>query len=176
MPATSKKQSVYKNNGLDLARIHPNNHPKFSPNLHAFLSSSKGKHIARLGTVFRDEQGTLWLGYKDDLGSLIGARLPQVLCFGKKAEVFSYSGLRFKEVENFWENYCQTGRCAIDPQHKEYFVGDASRWDVRGNTRSCMWCGKGQQVLKRWTETATVEKSTWLNDSQEEVQRISVSV
>lgn len=169
-------KSTYTPNRLNLAEIHPNNHPKYSPNLHAFLGSPRAKHILRLGHVYKDATGTMWLGYLDDTNSLIGARLSMVLCYGRKAQVFSHCALpKLQEVENFWEQYVADGRCAIDREHTAYFIGDESRWDVLGNLRNCRWCGKAKQVLRHWSKTTTVEESSWCQATEGENSRVSVS-
>lgn len=156
--------SLYVPNGLNLADIAPARGAKYSPNLHAFLSSRSGRSIARFGRVYADKTGSLWLGFFDDTASFIGAKLSQVLCYGAKADSFSYCGMReLREVEGFWTAYVQDGRCAIDREHKTYFLGDDTRWQTHGQERSCLWCGKHSQVLKRWTETVQVEKEQWVS-------------
>lgn len=145
--------------GLDVQAVHPKNGAKYSPNLHRWLTSPKRKHRARTSRVYRDVEGTLWIGRIDD-GSLIGARLYGVLCYGAKAESACWVNLRgLVEVADFWPRYLAEGRCAIDPEHARYFVGDDTRWTQEGDTRECLWCGKARQVLARWTEA--VERQEW---------------
>jgi hypothetical protein len=96
----------------------------------------------------------------EGLLDLIGARLMNVLCYGTKAESCCWVNLRgLVEVADFWPRYVRDGRCAIDPEHKGHFVGDDTRWTKDGDTRECLWCGKAQQVLVRWTEAA--ERQEW---------------
>jgi len=146
-------------NGLDVRAVAPRNGAKYSPNLYKWLTMRNKKHHAWTSRVYRDGSGTLWIGMLD-LGDLIGARLMNVLCCGAKAESFCYVGMRgLVEVADFWPRYVRDGRCAIDTEHCTYFVGDDTRWTVDGDTRACLWCGKAQQVLVRWTET--VERQQW---------------
>lgn len=134
-------------NGLDVAAIHPRNGAKYSPNLHAWLTLRSKKHRAETSRVFADKDGTLWIGFLDD-GYLIGSRLMSVLCEGKKAESFAFGYLgKLDEVPDFWARYTAVGRCAIDPAHKMYFVGDDTRWRTAGDKRECLWCGNHAQVL-----------------------------
>lgn len=146
-------------NGLDVAAIHPRNGAKYSPNLHAWLTLRSKKHRAETSRVFADKDGTLWIGFLDD-GYLIWSRLMSVLCEGKKAESFAFGYLgKLDEVPDFWARYTAVGRCAIDPAHKMYFVGDDTRWRRAGDKRECLWCGNHAQKLRRWVEP--VERSAW---------------
>jgi hypothetical protein len=138
---------------------HPRNGAKYSPNLHAWLTLRSKKHRAETSRVFADKDGTLWIGFLDD-GYLIGSRLMSVLCEGKKAESFAFGYLgKLDEVPDFWARYTAVGRCAIDPAHKMYFVGDDTRWRTAGDKRECLWCGNHAQKLRRWVEP--VERSAW---------------
>lgn len=146
-------------NGLDVAAIHPQRGAKYSPNLHRWLTMRSKKHRAWSSRVYRDADGTLWIGMLDG-GDLIGVRLMNVLCYGTKAEHACWTRLQgLDEVADFWPRYARDGRCAIDADHRQHFVGDDTRWSVSGETRACLWCGNAQQVLRRWTET--VERERW---------------
>lgn len=150
---------VLQPNGLDVRAVDPRNGSKYSPNLYRWLTMRSKKHHAWTSRVYRDKGGTLWIGMLD-LGDLIGARLMHVLCYGTKAESFCYVGMRgLVEVVDFWPRYVAEGRCAIDPEHARYFVGDDTRWTQDGDTRACLWCGKAQQVMVRWTES--VDRHEW---------------
>lgn len=146
-------------NGLDVSAIHPRNGAKYSPNLHAWLTKRGKNHRTWTSRVFSDKDGTLWIGMLD-LGDLVGARLMQVLCNGAKTETACWVNLGpLRELDGFWERYTAVGRCAIDPAHKMYFVGDDTRWQTAGNHRECLWCGAHVQRLRRWVES--VERSAW---------------
>jgi hypothetical protein len=146
-------------NGLEVQTVHPRNGAKYSPNLYRWLTSRKRKHRAWTSRVYRDKAGTLWIGMLD-LGDLVGAPLMNVLCYGTKAESCCWVNLRgLVEVADFWPRYVIDGRCAIDTEHRKSFVGDDTRWTQEGDTRACLWCGKAQQVLVRWTEN--VERQEW---------------
>lgn len=104
-------------NNLDLTQIAPHLSTKYSPNLHKFLSSRQHRTIAAYGQVYRDRDGTLWLGYLDE-NCLIGARLMTILCSGLRAETWCFSNLGpLDEVPDFWRRYVEDGRCAIDIDH-----------------------------------------------------------
>jgi hypothetical protein len=136
-------------NSLDLNTIDPSNGAKFSPNLHSFLSMRRRRHTLQYMRVYVDKDKTLWIGYFDT-DCFIGNRLMQVLCYGPKSETFAYVKMKdLVEVPNFWKNYQKVGRCAIDTEHKQYFVGDDTRWSLQGDHRSCQWCGRGHQRLQQ---------------------------
>jgi hypothetical protein len=150
---------------VDLKAIAPASGPQFSPNLFKWLKASERR--LRFTRVYVDQDGGLWIGeLDDDCGDgpwLHGTRLMSVLCGGVKAERMAYcvpANFRsLTEVPDFWSRYAQQGRCAIDTKHDQFFVGDEARWDMRGDHRSCLWCGQVTQTLKRWTEA--VERSQW---------------
>lgn len=83
-----------------------------------------------------------------------------VLCNGTKEEEACWIGLgRLAVLADFWNRYMQDGRCAIDTGHTGHFVGDETRWNTSGDSRTCNWCAKASQVLARWSET--VERTEW---------------
>ncbi len=143
-------------------KIDPVNGTKYSPNLYRWLTVRSRKHRGWTSRVYRDAKGALWIGYLDDLGRLVGQGLSAVLCSGAKAGTacWVHPG-PLKEVTDFWAHYMRDGRCAIDASHSVSFLGDDTRWSVNGDTRSCQWCGKCTQVLRRWTQT--IERETWDN-------------
>lgn len=146
-------------NGLDVRAVDPRNGGKYSPNLYKWLTMRSKKHHAWTSRVYRDGDGVLFIGMMDD-GDLIGARLMNVLCYGTKAESWCFTKTAdMVEVADFWPRYMAEGRCAIDTEHKHHFIGDDTRWTQDGDTRACLWCGKMQQVLTRWTEA--VERKEW---------------
>jgi len=143
---------------MELARIDPSRGSRYSPNLHAWLSNPRKKHRPGTSRVYRDSDGTLWIGMMDGR-DLIGQRLISVLVAGVQADSACWINLKgVTEVENFWGEYERDGRCAIDREHTEHFVGGESRWRVLGNERECLWCGSHRQVLRRWTEMIVREK------------------
>ena len=151
-------------NGLTLSEIDPANHPRYSPNLYRWLNMRGKKYRAKTSRIYRSEDGTLFIGMIDD-GLLIGCRLNAVLSYGTKATACCFVGnLRIEEVSDFWPRYVSDGRCAIDTEHKAHFIGDETRWLYDGDRRSCQWCGKHHQVLKRWT--VTTEASKWVSETE----------
>jgi hypothetical protein len=152
-------------NPIDLAVIHPNHGKKYSPNLYDFLRAKArhNKDVLSRSRVYRDVEGTLWLGYMFD-GEFIGTRLSRVLVDGAQAEIYSYGSSGLTELQNFWQQYQAIGRCAIDPEHRMGFIGDDARWNVHGDHRSCQWCGNATQKLERYT--VTEQRQRWVTTSQ----------
>lgn len=144
-----------------LAQINPKNHERFSPNLYAWLVSRRQIRTLHLKRVFKEKDGLLWIGYRDDQGDVIGVRLYQVLTNGRAAETGCYPGLVVEEVTDFWERYVTLGRCAIDPEHKMHFIASRSRWEVNGDHRRCTWCGHEQW---RHCSTRLVTREHWENE------------
>ncbi len=150
--AVANNAAEVNGNGLDVAAVHPRNGSRYSPNLFSWLTMRSRKHHAWTSRVYRDKDGTLWIGMLDQ-GDLFGARLMNVLCNGSKAEGGCWINLRgLVEVADFWPRYMRDGRCAIDTEHAQYFIGDDTRWAVNGDTRTCLWCGEARQVFARWTD------------------------
>jgi len=124
-------------NNLDLKLINPKNGDKYSPNLYKFLTSNRHSIAAIYALIYRDSQGVLWLGYRDEEGWFMGVRLMAALCSGRRADTFAYPpkfGQTLVEVKGFWMRYIRDGRCAIDKAHDMYFVGDKTRWEVKETT------------------------------------------
>lgn len=117
-----------------LELIDPANGDKYSPNLHAYMT--KREDIRFIG-LHKDSKNHLWLGYIDGK-AFIGTRLMTVLTQGEQAMSGAYLDLgELNKVEGFWGQYIENGRCAIDPDHTMYFVGDKNRI-MNGK---CLWCG-----------------------------------
>lgn len=138
---------------LRLRDIDPAKHPGFSPNLYRYLK--RNAHFYRdggiLDTLYIVQEGTRlaeyvgagtrMIGFDFD-SDFIGGRVMSALCNGVKGDRACYPSGGVV-VEGFWDRYLQVGRCAIDPQHLENFMGD--RYDVRGDERVCRWCGARHQ-------------------------------
>lgn len=145
-------------NGIDVALIRPDLHPKFSPNLFLYLTSRKMEHDAKLVRVYGSPQwqSQLILGIIDTLPrtdwsfGVRGCRLMAALSSPRKRENAHFMGQDFQEVEGFWERYVSIGRCALDEEHRTSFIGDDGRWSKEGkNRRRCTWCGMVQKIIKR---------------------------
>ncbi len=150
-----------KPNGLDIKAINPKNAKKYSPNLFKFMTNPNKKIIAEYAAVYSDKQGVLWLGYRDEDSWFMGARLMAVLCNGRRCDVFAYPpvmGSKLVEVAGFWKRYVADGRCAIDKAHDMYFMNDQDRWTMKGNRRSCNWCGKVHQKKVRFVKKIKCER------------------
>jgi hypothetical protein len=147
-------------NGLDLRAIDPRNGEKYSLNLYQWLTKRDDKMRAWASRVYRDANGSLFVGWPSEShpGEFIGARMGDILCYGRRSECFCFLSLVLEEIPNFWERYTAIGRCAIDDAHTMSFLGAENRWKQTGDTRECQWCG-AQQHLERWTET--VEREAW---------------
>lgn len=136
---------------LRLDDLAPGKSPSFSPNLF--------KYMRRRGHFFRDGgtivdvfviregsraatemgAGTLMLGFVDG-HFFSGVRLTEALCLGAQATSMAYAiSASVEPLAGFWDDYLVKGRCAIDPAHAEYFIGD--RYSTAGAVRTCLWCG-----------------------------------
>ncbi|PMV85951.1 hypothetical protein C1X35_25820 [Pseudomonas sp. FW306-1C-G01A] len=135
-----------------LSAIAPKNSPAFSANLHRWMRSH-----GRVGdTVYRLDAGgklsrvygagTLFLGqpYADYRGDtdFSGVLLMGVLCNGSRATRVCLGGAApsLVEVGNFWDQYKQIGRCAIDVTHSVGFRDEARRFHLVDGQRTCKWC------------------------------------
>lgn len=136
--------------------------PKYSPNLNRWLAYNAKRYGAN-PRVFKDRDGILWIGRIEDGLWFIGTRLMRCLTVGAKARTGAYVDLapNLSEMPGFWPQYDADGRCAIDKAHCISFIGSETRWKIDGDHRSCIWCGKVSQRLKRWTET--VQRTRWEN-------------
>lgn len=142
---------------LTLAQIFPSKSAAFSPNLHKWMR--RHAHFFKDGgvmdTVFRVRPGsklaesfgagTLLIGqayaqFKGDM-DFSGVRLTAALCQGAEAGRYCYVGAMssLEELKGFWDDYLKIGRCAIDTEYREHFMGD--RFSMDGDTRTCLWCG-----------------------------------
>lgn len=145
---------------LDLSAIDPRNGSKYSPNLLKWLRKRrwwKGEDAR----VYRADDNRLYIGVFDREGFFSGSNLQAVLCRGRQCESGCYGRIDIKEVVDFWERYVAIGRCAIDTDHRQHFVGDETRWLVEGNRRSCQWCGNCVQELREREEI--VVRREWHN-------------
>lgn len=144
---------------IDVAAVNPANGDKYSPNLYKWLKKFRqynfGIYENSGASMFR---GSLFIG-SIDVPWFDGTHLRTVLCRGTKATMYAYVGAHlFKELPDFWPRYIEIGRCAIDTDHIQRFVGDDNRYVTVGDTRTCQWCGASQH-LRRWQEV--VEREQW---------------
>lgn len=140
--------------------VAPEKGDKYSPRLHRFLQ----RRGARTNNVYKDHAGALWIGEVNGQW-FTGCRLMSILCGTRGASrSYAFPGAprqwKLKELKNFWTLYLKHGRCAIDPDHDKYFVGDAGRFVRRGRTRCCQWCGQKQKVK---IERQITQHERWSN-------------
>lgn len=162
---------------MELALLHPRHSPAYSPNLHRWLR----QRLRPLDRTVHDQvyrvtagsllhrrydfaPGTLMIGlpfenqpFADDFG---GTQLMHVLVVGSQAISMCYPGGMggLERIDDFWERYRAIGRCAIDTDHTEHFIGGANRFVVQGDTRTCQWCGAQQ---RRSIQIQHVETEIW---------------
>lgn len=144
-----------------LPLIDPKINPKFSPNLHAWIKK-RWSHLAiNLVVTNPDEWGRRYIGHLDPENWLGCSKLNGVLCNGTKERTFAIPN-HLGIDQTFFDRYVRDGRCAIDPEHKTFFINDQTRWKEIGSglTRECLWCGHHVQVKLDWTET--VNKTEWV--------------
>lgn len=153
---------------MRLKDIQPGKSAAFSPNLyrwmrargHAYKDGGVADTVyqVREGTKLAEQYGagTLFIGHPysqyDGDTDFSGARLIGVLCNGSEEISYCHAGAApdLDEVPGFWDSYLKIGRCAIDPEHNEHFLGN-NRYRVEGDERECLWCGARHQI-----ETLTV--------------------
>ena len=148
---------------LRLRDLDPKHSPAFSPNLYRWLRAHA--HFYRDGgiaeSVWRVKPDTevakvfgadtLLIGYPlhghPGDTDFAGVRLMATMCQGTKAGKWCYGGIApdLIEVASVWDKYLKVGRCAIDPEHHEGFMGD--RYTTDGDSRTCLWCGHKQRKI-----------------------------
>lgn len=161
---------------LRLADLGPQRSAAFSPNLYRWMRAHgafrraggvvQTAYLPRPGSRAEAEFGcgTLFLGKPfDAVGGnpdFCGARMIAVLCDGAREHNWCFSGLMpdLAPVAGFWERYLQVGRCAIDPEHQQYFLG-GDRYRVEGRSRTCLWCGAHHE---RITRSRIIVDDTWI--------------
>jgi len=146
---------------LRLRQLSPKRGPSFSPNLYRWMRDcahfyTDGGVAQAVYRVKNDSPATSYLG----AGTLVigipmhgypgdkdfsGAPLIGVLCKGSSEPRVCFANLvpDLELVEGFWDRYLAVGRCAIDPDHNEHFLGGA-RFQEHGDHRTCLWCGATQ--------------------------------
>ena len=165
----SKEAEPLPMNGLIIQNIHPKLGEKYSPNLYAWLTKKNNTHRAWNSRVYQDKEGTFWIGFNDGNVFMCGSRLMGVLCNGAKEGTGAYSNMQsMTEITDFWERYMDIGRCAIDIDHKMYFINDDNRWKVEGDQRECQWCGNCTQTKHVHEEVKVIER--WVN--KKEITRV----
>lgn len=145
---------------VNLEAIHPSRGEKFSPNLHQYLKRLR-PNILPFQQVYHAADGTLYLGWMDD-HYLNGCKLISALCNGGKTETWAFPiAHELTLIPDFWDRYTAIGRCAIDEDHKMYFIGDNNRWKEVGEERCCTWCNDAKQ--RKVVETEVVKKECWVS-------------
>lgn len=152
-------QAASEGNMLDIARIEPAIHPRYSANLYKWLTKPGAGHRVWTSRVYVDQDKSFWIGHVDD-GWFSGCRMMAVLCMGAKEDTGAYRySSKFVEIPDFWTKYMAIGRCAIDAEHDQFFTDDETRWQTNGDVRNCQWCGSMTQKLRRWEEV--VHREAW---------------
>lgn len=166
MKREKKFTDITYSNGLNMSKIHPDKHPRFSRNLYFWLAHRKRDGFREKCQVWHNvENNTYYIGYEYD-GSIIGRCLHTILCkIGYTNTLYSYTlnKLDVVLVENFWEQYESKGKCFIDPEHELYWY-ENNRWCTHGDIRKCMWCNNYTQRLI--VEPVTVYKRTWVRNDK----------
>ncbi|WP_199031425.1 hypothetical protein [Ralstonia sp. ASV6] len=104
---------------MNLDDIDPSKSQAYSPNLYAWMK--KRAHFFRDG------------GHAEHIYR-VRANSSFADCFGAGTLI---------RVEGFWDRYLKVGRCAIDPEHQEHFLG-GDRYLHNGSSQICLWCGEHQ--------------------------------
>jgi len=161
---------------LRLRELRPKLSPAFSPNLYHWMRESahfytdggvaESVYRVKTGTLAAETfgAGTLLIGYPINGypgdADFSGIRLMAVLCQGAKAGRVCFVGIApdLELVEGFWDCYLNVGRCAVDPEHQEHFIG-GERYRIDGDARACLWCGV---THKRVLTPRTVMDESWV--------------
>jgi hypothetical protein len=154
--------------GVSLSDIRPRNGNKYSPNLHAFMQKRLRDCEASTWMVATSDDGYLclvweWLDEHGKHRDYVSTLLMGVLCNGAKAQTSIVLNRTFTFHPDFWQTYKAIGRCAVDPEHKVWFLNDDERWEVSedGKIRSCRWCGNHTQRFEEYTEV--VHRTRWVD-------------
>lgn len=157
----------------ELARaIDPRKKPCFSPNLHKWVKhwvkdypenmlpevwlKNDGIQLLYIGRQTREENEIQACGF-------VGVRLNSVLRNGVSANKergwFTNLGPgNMTHVADFWDRYLQIGRCAIDAEHRQFFIGDEGRYVMHGKIRTCTWCGAQHKLrIEKKVTTRLIE-------------------
>jgi hypothetical protein len=92
---------------LDVQAINPRNGEKYSLNLYQWLTKRDDKMRAWASRVYREADGSLFVGWPSESypGEFIGARMGDILCYGRKSECFCWLSLVLEEIPGFWTPY-----------------------------------------------------------------------
>lgn len=91
-----------------------------------------------------------------------GSYLSNILCNGGSAQTGFYlgsPGVRYLELNGWWEQYLLAGKCHIDKNHEIFSPHD--RYDVDGSGRTCRWCGR---VERREEYQVTQQRWVWAGE------------
>ena len=131
---------------------------KFSLNLYKFLKKH-GEHYrevyfspwdcitGKMDVVYSQNKtvaSSIYIGFLDEDGYFMGARLTEICCNGAKTKTWAYPPKDFTPIVDFWERYSENGKCVIDPEHTFYYQKD--RYELGGSLRACKWCGRIERL------------------------------
>lgn len=143
--------------------INPEQHEKYSRNLYKWIK--KNKNFFKILNVYRNpkEENRLYIGYIFE-NTFWGLNINSVLCNLTNNLLCFHSNIteNLILVEDFWEKYILTGRCAIDINHTTSFLNSENRWLYfdDGNKKRCTWCNNC--IKTRETYTVTQIKYRWI--------------
>lgn len=133
-------------------QIDPASWDAYSSNLVKWLKANgrDGDCVFRLRAGAKLERvygpGAMFVGQKFSLDDATdtdfsGALLMGTLTFGRDAPRHCHAGLfaQLQEIEGFWQQYIDRGRCAIDPDHRVMFR-ENNRIVSRDGKSLCAWC------------------------------------
>ena len=173
-PALDRSQEIARARGLVERLVSmrpPRRADKFSLNLFKFLKKhglnyweicfSPCNCITGARDVEYSEKSTiaqnLYVGFLDEDGYFMGARLSEIICNGAKTKTWAHPPKKaFVPVPDFWERYVEHGKCAIDPEHTLYFP--KNRCTENGSLRVCKWCGRVERAI---VTEKTIKQKTW---------------
>ncbi len=140
---------------IDIEKFNPKNGDKYSPNFYKWL---RRHYRPEFSVVRGGEFDHLYVG-EDEGWCFTGKKLMHILCkIGDPISCILNLKTKPTPVADFWKDYEERGRCAIDPSHNMRFVGDENRYQQNGDARTCRWCGTRQNLV-----TKTHEYQVWEN-------------
>jgi len=143
-----------------IKRFDPKLHPKFSPNLFAWMKARLRQGVPfSMYQMVESDRNILYIGMRNT--HFTGTKLWGAMStYAPSRSVGGYIVFDdTKRLPHWFDWYEQWGRCFIDPSHTHSFLDE--RWKEEGDSRTCLWCGKRQR-LRRWQEV--IEKQQWENE------------
>lgn len=146
-----------------ISQFDPATSEKMSPQLYRWLQ----KTFRRMPRIYAhiDSEGRIFLGENTNkkgtscsgayLTNIVNNRNGTIVCLVQLTD--RGEGLRktlgFKKCPEFWEDYLNTGFCALDKAHLWSNLNGVERWNETKRKRTCRFCGLVQVQRVQITRT-----------------------